>query len=254
MIEKTRVKDKKAIFFDVNQTLVQQELDFEQCFRKVLADYTGRWLQEEATGAESLWDRYITRWQQRKKIRTSFKQLDDLQQQCLQEAFEELDLPVPEGLPGNLIKEVRRMQTAAKTVSPKTMNTLEHLSHSFKLAIISNSPKSEVLQLLHRFHLTSFFPEKHVFTAQKPSEKKPSPYLFKNALQTFQLFPRQAIMVGNSWKNDVCGAVKVGLDAIWLTRSGDAKLSEQSAVVEQRLGRRNVYIIKQLDQLIDVFK
>ncbi|WP_163854753.1 HAD family hydrolase [Paenibacillus elgii] len=255
MKETVRLNGKRAIFFDVNQTLVQQGLSFEQCFAEVWNDYSARWAAEDRPKADALWEQYITRWQQRKKGRTTFKQLDELQQQCLREAFEALMIPASSGILRSFMQDIRRLQVSAKTMAPQTANTLEALSRTYRLAIISNSPRSEVLMMLQRFGLESHFPEERVFTAQKPADKKPAPYLFKTALQTMQLSPRQALMVGNSWKHDVCGAVKAGLDAVWLhpgtagspAESGDKKISQQ------RLGKRKVYLIKQLEQLHQLF-
>lgn len=255
MKETVRLNGKRAIFFDVNQTLVQQGLSFEQCFAEVWNDYSARWAAEDRPKADALWEQYITRWQQRKKGRTTFKQLDELQQQCLREAFEALMIPASSGVLRSFMQDIRRLQVSAKSMAPQAAKTLETLSHTYRLAIISNSPRSEVLMMLQRFGLESYFPEERVFTAQKPADKKPAPYLFKTALQTMQLAPRQALMVGNSWKHDVCGAVKAGLDAVWLhpgaagpsAESGDKKISQQ------RLGKRKVYLIKQLDQLHQLF-
>lgn len=252
MSETVRLQGKRIIFFDVNQTLVQQNLSFEECFRSVWEHFTGRWAQEEKPKADQVWSQYISKWQQRKKSRITFKQLDELQQQCLREAMEAMDVPVSSGMTRGFMQEIRRLQVEAKTMPPQTRVMLESLSRSFRLAIISNSPRSEVLLMLKRFDLGAFFPPEHVFTALKPADKKPAPYLFKRALKTMQLSPKQAVMVGNSWKHDVCGAVKAGLDAVWLNPS-DSAAGPSSKITQQRLGKRKVYLIKQLDQLSELF-
>ncbi|TVY06930.1 HAD family hydrolase [Paenibacillus cremeus] len=248
-LEPHRLHGKQAIFFDVNQTLVQQGLSFEVCFKQVWEEYAGRWLQDEPIPADRLWGEYNVRWQQRKKIRATFKQLDALQQQCLREAFHVMSIPVSASMPQSFLLEVRRLQTSAKTTAPGTIETLDDLSRHYMLAIISNSPRGEVLQLLERFGLAVFFPIERIFTAQKPVDKKPAPYLFRGALQSLQLAPRQAVMVGNSWKHDVCGAVKAGMDAIWLQASSGTARSEATKISQQRLGKRTVFLVQALDQL-----
>ncbi|CAG7655958.1 HAD family hydrolase [Paenibacillus allorhizosphaerae] len=247
MNETVRAHGKRAICFDVNQTLVQQELSFETCFRSVWETYAGRWVHDDDVRAEQLWEQYMTRWQQRRKGKTGFRQLDELQQQCLRDAFHALDLPVSGSMAESFIQEVRWMQTSAKTVSPQAYETLELLSKAYRLAIISNSSQTEVLHMLGRFGLDSFFPAEHVFTTQRHGDKKPSPHLFQAAMHTLQVAPRQVIMVGNSWKHDVCGAVKAGMDAVWLQQSSSAATDKK--ISRQRLGRRYVYLIKRLDQL-----
>lgn len=253
MNETVRLVGKRIIFFDVNQTLVQQNLSFEEGFRRVWEHFTGRWSRDEKPKAEQVWAQYISRWQQQKKSRITFKQLDELQQQCLQEAMEAMDIPLSGAMTRGFIQEIRRLQVEAKTMPPRTREMLETLSRRYRLAIISNSPRSEVLLMLKRFNLDTFFPPEHVFTALKPADKKPAPYLFKRALKTMQLSPKQAVMVGNSWRHDVCGAVKAGLDAVWLSASVSAAGPDAKKITRQRLGKRKVYLIRRLDQLSDLF-
>ncbi|WP_426452087.1 HAD family hydrolase [Paenibacillus sp. S-38] len=248
MKEAARMNGKIAVCFDVNQTLVQQGLSFEQSFRGVWQDYTARWLQEQTPSEEALWAEYIVRWQQRKKARTTFKQLDELQQQCLREALLQLGVPVSAGLARSFMEELRRQQVGAKTLMPRTPEVLEKLSQSHRLAIISNSPRSEVLLMLRRFSLARYFPEERIFTAARPAEKKPAPALFRQALQALGASPRQAVMVGNSWKHDVCGAVKAGMDAVWLNAGVQSR-----TIAEQRLSKRRVVLIRELGQLSELF-
>ncbi|CAG7644857.1 Phosphoglycolate phosphatase [Paenibacillus solanacearum] len=247
MNETVQAHGKRAICFDVNQTLVQQGLSFEACFRSVWDTYAGRWVHDGGVQAERLWEQYMSRWQQRRKGKLGFRQLDELQQQCLHDALHALDLPVSGSMAESFMHEVRYMQASAKTVSPQAYETLEQLSRTYRLAIISNSSHTEVAHLLRRFQLDSFFPAEHAFTTQRHGDKKPAPHLFQAAMHALQLAPRQVMMVGNSWKHDVCGAVKAGMDAVWLQQSPSATADKK--ISRQRLGRRNVYLINHLEQL-----
>ncbi|WP_159881572.1 HAD family hydrolase [Paenibacillus puerhi] len=251
MNEAKPLSGKQVIFFDVNQTLVLQGLSFEACFREVWGAYAARW--EAAAGeSDKLWEAYITRWHQRKKARATFKQLDELQQQCLREAFLERRIPVSGAMVNSFLQEVLQLQISAKTMPPRTQETLSLLAPRYTLAIISNSPRVEVLLLLERFGLQTFFPPERIYTALKPADKKPAPVLFKSALHALRLTPRHAVMVGNSWRHDVCGAVKAGMDAIWLHESGDPAL-ESPKINRQRLGKRQVYLIKRIEQMLGLF-
>ncbi|MCS7463040.1 HAD family hydrolase [Paenibacillus doosanensis] len=248
MSTSTRTAGKKAICFDVNQTLIHQGIHFEQAFRSVWNDYYSRSVQGSFPTAEALWSKYQFYWQQHKKNKTARLQLDDLQQQCLQSAIKELEVPVHQQFARDFFQLVRRERLAARSLAPGVEETLRSLAPRFKLAIISNSPRSEVKHLLERFGLHDFFPEDRIFTAQHSSEKKPNVPLFKTAIRTLDLSPRQLVMVGNSWKHDVCGATKAGLDAVWVQSGASAK-----KITQQKLGKRNVYCIQQMDQLLELF-
>jgi putative hydrolase of the HAD superfamily len=49
---------------------------------------------------------------------------------------------------------------------------------------------------------------------------KPDPAIFRHALERIGATAREAVMIGDSWTNDVVGASAVGIRAIWLNRSG----------------------------------
>lgn len=249
MSTSTRTQGKKAICFDVNQTLIHQGIHFEQAFRSVWNDYYSRSIQSNFPQAEELWNKYQSYWQQYKKNRSARMQLDDLQQQCLQSALKELRVPVHQQFANDFFQLVRKYRLAAKSLAPRVEETLEVLAPRFKLAIISNSPRNEVTHLLNRFKLNEYFPEERIFTAQHTADKKPNIPLFKTAIRTMELSPRQLVMVGNSWKHDVCGATKAGLDAVWV----QANTSASKKISQQKLGKRNVYCIQQMDQLLELF-
>lgn len=248
MSTSNRSQGKKAICFDVNQTLIHQGLHFEQAFRSVWDDYYARSIRDGFPQSEELWNKYQLHWQQHKKSKTVRMQLDDLQQMCLHDALKELEVPVHQQFARDFFQLVRKSRLAAKSMAPGVEETLKSLAPRFKLAIISNSPRSEVIHLLHRFGLNEYFPEERIFTAYQASEKKPHIPLFKTAIKTMNVSPRQMVMVGNSWKHDVCGATKAGLDAVWIQSGTSAK-----KISQQKLGKRNVYCIQHLDQLLELF-
>jgi putative hydrolase of the HAD superfamily len=250
MIRTVQPAHKKAILFDVNQTLIEQGRSFEQCFKATWSDYTARWLEEQSPTIDQVWEQYSRRWHQRRKGKLSSHRLNELEQECLREALVSLEVPLPQSMLRTMLHEARRLLAEAKRPGAQTVSTLQSLSRKYKLAIISNSPRSEVFGLLTRFELLPYFHEDRIFTPVRASEKKPAPYLFKAALRRLELAPRHAIMVGNSWKHDVCGATKAGIDAVWYhpSKEHDTR-AETKKISQQKLGKRNVYCIEQFTQL-----
>lgn len=65
---------------------------------------------------------------------------------------------------------------------------------------------------------------RHLFDALVISEaagvSKPNPAIFERALQAAHATAQESIMLGDSWENDVMGAVGSGLAAAWLNRRG----------------------------------
>ena len=56
-----------------------------------------------------------------------------------------------------------------------------------------------------------YFEIEHVFTLDKPNERKPSLKPFKTFLQETNLKPEEVLFVGDSLERDVKGASKAGL-------------------------------------------
>ncbi len=47
---------------------------------------------------------------------------------------------------------------------------------------------------------------------------KPDPPIFRYALEQLEVAPEQTTMVGDSWENDILGALGMGMTAVWLNR------------------------------------
>jgi len=61
---------------------------------------------------------------------------------------------------------------------------------------------------------------------------KPDPAIFELALRTAGVSAQEAIMLGDSWANDVMGAVGAGVAAAWLDRTGAGRPDSAVEVLE----------------------
>ena len=96
---------------------------------------------------------------------------------------------------------------------PKTNDILIYLkSKGYRLGIISNGITLKQWEKLIRLNLYPFFDE--VITSEEVGFDKPSPLIFEEALKRMQGNPDKCIMKGNKLKEDVMGAVNVGMSAI----------------------------------------
>lgn len=76
---------------------------------------------------------------------------------------------------------------------------------------------------------------------------KPHPEMFKVAIRRFEA-PPGAVMVGDSWHNDVCASRGVGLTPVWFVPEG----REETAKVERRLRRSpRVKRIRNFEELLE---
>lgn len=89
-------------------------------------------------------------------------------------------------------------------------------NQNYKLGIISNMILPGVLleRLLQSEGLREYFGP--VITSSETGYIKPHPRIFERALDTGDWRPEEALMVGDTYRQDVVGARSVGMHVIWL--------------------------------------
>jgi phosphoglycolate phosphatase len=91
---------------------------------------------------------------------------------------------------------------------PEIPETLQRLSKKYKLAIVSNSYKKDIIPVLKKYKLDSFF--SGIFTPED-GQIKPHPDLIFKCLEHFKVKPEEAAFVGDMDGDIVCGkAAKIG--------------------------------------------
>jgi putative hydrolase of the HAD superfamily len=109
---------------------------------------------------------------------------------------------------------------AAWELSPDTKSTLAALKQrNLRLGVISNFD-ARLYDVLWSLELREYFASIHI--SSEVGAAKPEGEIFSAALQENQLSPQQAMHVGDSWHEDVQGAQRAGLRAIWLNSQSDA--------------------------------
>ncbi len=91
-------------------------------------------------------------------------------------------------------------------------------AQGLELGVISNSHRS-LEAFTEHFELDRYV-RTHV-SAHPHRFMKPHRSIFEAALTSAKVRPEEAVMVGDSLKADVHGALAAGLRAVWLRRSGD---------------------------------
>lgn len=268
-------RPKKALFFDLNRTLIDDKASRRACFISVLNDFTARWDKERTE-----WDPHKIALQYERNLQ-SLKakkgkkrvKLSTLSQQkkALRAALKPYPLIVNDAFLRVFFKHMRQQQPHHYKLYPNTLSTLSKLAASYKLGLISNRSNID----LARIGLSKHFTPEQLITPLNSKSRKPSPRIFRYALSTFGVHPSEAVMIGDSWRNDIVGAASAGMDAIWLQREnrrgsggsrndrsgGSARTSRvradgsgvQSGVIAHRkLGKKKLPIISDIAQLLDI--
>ena len=108
---------------------------------------------------------------------------------------------------------------------PDAAPALEGLRGRYRLGLLTNgNTYPERCGLADTFDF--------VVLAQDHGFRKPDPRLFHVAVQQCGCRPEEVLHVGDSWENDVQGALDAGLPAVWLNREGAARPTETRGVAE----------------------
>lgn len=102
---------------------------------------------------------------------------------------------------------------------PFAIESLEYLSHKYRLHLLSNGFKEVQEQKYSIARLDRFFDT--VTTSEEAGIKKPEPGIFKYALQKAGCTVGESLMVGDDLEVDIKGAGNVGMDQVYYNTNGD---------------------------------
>lgn len=91
---------------------------------------------------------------------------------------------------------------------------LRSLKKNFKIGIVTNNFVKEQENKLVEIGLKSYID--HMTTSEEIGVAKPHAILFNMTLEKLGVDAAEAVMIGDSWDNDIAGAHAVGMKCIWL--------------------------------------
>ncbi|MDF2671681.1 MAG: phosphatase-like protein [Paenibacillus sp.] len=244
----------RTIFLDMNNTMIDPERSFDQCFRNILVDFTGRWEsdEQEATPEKAV-ELYLAEWQKRKKkIKPSSSgspnaAINEIRKMCLKASLKHYPFAVNDAFVQSFFREMKKQQRQYAVLFPHTAETVRELAKHYQLGIISNGSKDVQEEMIERFGLSAELPRERIFTSKKGEYRKPDSAIFMQALKATSTEPAHAAMVGDSWSNDIAGALKCGMNAIWLNKHNSKKITQR------KVGKKKIVVIRQFHQLRDLF-
>jgi FMN phosphatase YigB (HAD superfamily) len=238
-------QQKKVIFFDMNNTLVDRRKCFDSAFLEVIGELVARWDISNTIGSpQDALHSYKLEWSRHRKVQIgSNESANELRRICLTKALEAFPVTVTAPFSENFFNGVEDAEESYVTLFPGVEDMLKQLSQRYTLAIISNGNQKRLERNLHYLKLSKYIAEDRLFSSSQDGPRKPHPSMFEQALKTTGTLPSQSLMVGNSWKNDIMGATRCGLDAVWIHPSHMKKVSQRN------FGKQKVIIIRAIRQL-----
>lgn len=107
---------------------------------------------------------------------------------------------------------------ASRRIVPGAVALIEHLAKRAQIAVITNNTVREQEEKLATFGFDPHIDA--LITSEECGVAKPDGAIFRCALERLGIDADEAVMVGDSWANDVIGATQLGIRAVWLNRFG----------------------------------
>jgi putative hydrolase of the HAD superfamily len=208
----------KAIFFDLDDTLLNHTGNLESSWEPVLARAA-----EMIPGLEPAELREAIRvfaedyWSDADRHREGRLNLRAARQRVVSGALEAMGHDPALGAElGNLYHDLRE---SGYDLLPGAIETLEAFRDAgVRLALITNGEALLQRSKLERFDLARHFD--HIQIEEEFGHGKPDERAYRHALDTLDLEPRDVWMVGDNLEWEIAAPQRLGIFSIWVDRSG----------------------------------
>ena len=200
------MKKYELLLFDLDGTLidfsVDQKLAFKYAYEKMGYKYTDDVLEQYKKINNIVWN---------KLEKGEIKTVADLFEERCKMFFEIYDINERTDKFNNLLdKGMQKSGTAFKEVH----NILKKLSEMYKLAIITNGPKSQQYSRLKNAKISQYF--SYVFVSEEIGYNKPNIKFFEYMFETLKEKDKtKMLVIGDSLTSDIQGGINAGLDTCW---------------------------------------
>lgn len=240
----------KAIFFDVNETLLDPNHTFQHAFKQVWTDMSARWDGDKPT-VDQLWESYESHLRTTRHTpvrKDSWAETQKRNLAALTAAVQDHQLRLGDGALQSFLHKTAEQQEKAPLLYPGTAETLAALSARYRLAIISNGIMEKQMRRLRAAGQMPPLREEHMFFSSAVGARKPDPAIFRHALEKMGLRPNQTVMVGNSWNKDVLGGVGVHMNVVWF-RPG-----RMQKHFRRKVGSARIHVVQSMADLLALFE
>jgi putative hydrolase of the HAD superfamily len=206
----------KAIFFDLGETLVTQNIEDNLVTMKALEQIS------KILPSDKFPDELFSLYKQGYKVNEAFRTKHQveipIQAWMVQLLRRALGHEPEESLVKKAITIIVSARAENAIVFPGSKPLLEKLSkRGIKLGIISNVSSHDVaVEILRKVGLLEYFDK--VVTSAFVGIRKPDPGIFLYALMQFKVQSRQAVIVGDSERHDVWGGAISGMKTVLVSK------------------------------------
>jgi putative hydrolase of the HAD superfamily len=207
-----------AIFFDLDDTLVDDTISTEQCAEAVAREVAGGRGLAPADLAKAYLDAAIAFWEGLEPGAVPRRE-QGIRRTMWRDALRSMGVD-DDHLAGELARRYDAIRAERVEYSPDALPVLGALHGRYKLAIITNGFAETHGARIAPLQLGRFFD--HVVMAGDLDMIKPDPAVFRHAMELLAVAPSESVMVGDRFNRDVIGAHAAGMGAIWMNVRGES--------------------------------
>ncbi|WP_078593930.1 HAD family hydrolase [Evansella clarkii] len=202
-------KKKRAVFFDLDDTLYDQLIPFENAVKKELTDIEEINIEDlyksSRKASDLLWEEY----------RKGKLSLAGLRKERLVRAFEEYSINLTASQAGKIQESYERYQRKISLFpgAEKAINVLKE--NKIICGIITNGPVEHQKSKIETLKLKKLISERYIFISDGIGFAKPDINIFSYVSKHICIPAAQSIYIGDSWGNDVVPAYKAGWTPVW---------------------------------------
>ena len=213
----------KAVFFDLDGTLLDHVLAEQRAAQVFYAKYSSilrastieTFVREWEAASERHMDQFL-------RGNVSFE--DQRRRRISDVALH----PVSQEEADRIFSDYLEAYEANWTLFPEVLDVLEALgSRGFRMGVITNGDAAQQKSKLQTLGLAQFF--EHILISGALGISKPNKEIFQAAADLMRCETLECTHIGDSFENDVNGAMATGMQAVWLDRGGRGTPSGERA-------------------------
>lgn len=207
--------NKLAIFFDLDDTLYDHLVPFKEAVRQVLKpdesslDFAELFYKVRHH-SDVLWPMYL-----RGEI-----PLEETRVRRLELAFAEYGLQLDRDQATAIQAAYIGRQYTIQMIDGVREQLERFIAAGHKVGIITNGPKDHQMKKIRGLGLDQMIPEEMIFISDAVGLAKPDPQLFLHVNQKSGTSPDHSLYIGDTWANDVVGALAAGWKVCWYNPRG----------------------------------
>jgi HAD superfamily hydrolase (TIGR01549 family) len=215
MFEKECIHDVRAVLFDLDDTL----FDHRHSCRSGLAAVQQNFQRLQEIPLDEVERGYMALLEEsHPNVLQGVIALEEARVERFRRLFLQAGEEVSPARAGVCAELYQKAYRAARRPVPGAIPLLRRLRSMAKIAVVSNNLIEEQKEKLRCCELYPFVD--CLVVSEEIGAAKPEPAIFEVVLSRLRCGAQEAVMVGDSWTEDIIGAHGVGIRPVWLNRYG----------------------------------